>query len=88
MTQEPLHQEAPLEEALLGGVDLAAPIQNSMRSFQAQLTGGRAAVQIGITDDGRMVLTTYTPGGMIEMLGLTLAGTLAAWHQQQHRELQ
>ena len=72
-------------EAAKGGVDLASPLQNSMRSFQAEMTNGRAAIQIGVTVDGRMVLTTYTPGGMVEMLGLAMSGALAAWHQQQHQ---
>ena len=54
--------------------------------FQAELADGRAAIQIGITADGRMMLTTYTPGGMVELLGLALSGVLNAWHQQQHQE--
>ena len=76
-----------IDETLLqGAVDLASPLQNAIRAFQASMTDGRAAIQIGITEDGRMMLTTYTPGGMIELLGLALSGVLSVWHQQQHRE--
>ena len=79
---EPGHDEAP---ELQGAVDLASPLQDAMRTFQAELANGRATIQIGITADGRMVLCTYTPGGMVELLGLALSGVLNAWHQQQHK---
>ena len=76
----------PTEDNFQGAVDLASPINNAMRAFLAEMTDGRAAVQVGVTGDGRMMLTTYTPGGMIELLGLALSGVLTAWHQQQHQE--
>ena len=71
---------------LLGAVDLASPLQNAMRAFLAGMQDGRSAIQVGVTNDGRMMLTTYTPGGMIELLGLALSGVLTAWHEQQHQK--
>ena len=71
---------------LAGAVDLAAPIQNAGRAFLTTMAQqqGKAVVMIGITAENQVMAVNYTPGGMVEALGLTLLGALTLWHGQQH----
>ena len=72
-----------------GAVDLSHPIQQAGRNFLATMAqGGKSAVFIGIDGNNRIIVTNYTPGGMVEALGLATLGAYTLLHQQQHQQAQ
>lgn len=75
----------PINPNLQGAVDLASPTQNAGRAFLQQMAqqGGQSIVMFGITPTGVMAVN-YTPGGLVEVLGLSLLGALTTWHSAQH----
>lgn len=58
--------------ALRGGVDLGGPVQAQVRNFQSLMAQrqGTACILIGFDPSGTVTVTSHTPGGSVQFLGL------------------
>ena len=70
--------EGPDQSLLAGAVDLGHPIQQAGRAFLTALAkqGGKSAVFMGLNDQGQLIVTHYTPGGLTELCGIALLGAM------------
>ena len=70
--------QGPDQSLLAGAVDLGHPIQQAGRAFLTALAkqGGKSAVFMGLNDQGQLIVTHYTPGGLTELCGIALLGAM------------
>ena len=76
------------QAALRGGIDLGTPVMRQIRDFQSQMVQrqGFACVLIGLDPSGNVTMTSHTPGGPVQFLGLLeLAKQMVAPPEVQRR---